>query len=134
MSTNDEKPKEVRIYTKSYNTNVIKTEEKQQSMVRSVVDQGPPGKSAYQHALDQGFVGTIEEWMESLKGSSAYQVALNNGFVGTEQEWLDSLILGLSVQPEDTGKYLTNNGSETIWESLQTGINKEEISIDEGSL
>ena len=26
-----------------------------------------------------------------IKGESAYQVALNNGFVGSEQDWLDSL-------------------------------------------
>ena len=26
-------------------------------------------------------------------GLSAYQIAVNNGFIGTEQEWLDSLKL-----------------------------------------
>lgn len=30
--------------------------------------QGEPGKSAYQHALDNGFVGTEQEWLKSLKG------------------------------------------------------------------
>ena len=30
--------------------------------------QGEPGKSAYQHALDNGFEGTEQEWLESLKG------------------------------------------------------------------
>lgn len=30
--------------------------------------QGDPGKSAYQHALDNGFEGTEQEWLESLKG------------------------------------------------------------------
>lgn len=29
---------------------------------------GPPGKSAYQIALDNGFVGTEEEWLASLRG------------------------------------------------------------------
>jgi hypothetical protein len=28
---------------------------------------------------------------QGIQGISAYQVALNNGFVGTEQEWLESL-------------------------------------------
>ena len=28
----------------------------------------------------------------SIKGDSAYQIALENGFVGTEEEWLLSLI------------------------------------------
>lgn len=30
--------------------------------------QGPPGPSAYQVALSQGFTGTAEEWLASLKG------------------------------------------------------------------
>ena len=30
--------------------------------------QGDPGKTAYQLALDNGFVGTEEEWLDSLKG------------------------------------------------------------------
>lgn len=30
--------------------------------------QGDPGKTAYQLALDNGFVGTEEEWLASLKG------------------------------------------------------------------
>jgi len=29
-----------------------------------------------------------------VQGLSAYQVAVKNGFVGTEQEWLDSLTVG----------------------------------------
>jgi hypothetical protein len=38
-------------------------------------------------------------------GDSAYQVALNNGFVGTEQQWLDSLIGagGAKGDPGDQG-------------------------------
>lgn len=31
--------------------------------------QGDPGKSAYQVALDNGFKGTEQEWLASLKGS-----------------------------------------------------------------
>lgn len=29
--------------------------------------QGTPGKSAYEIAVEHGFVGTVEEWLESLK-------------------------------------------------------------------
>ena len=47
---------------------------------------------AYEAALKHGFIGTEEEWVESLKGMSAYQVAVRNGFEGTEKEWLDSLV------------------------------------------
>ena len=67
------------------------------------------GYSAYEVAVINGFVGTEQQWLNSLvgeqgeqgeqglpglngsDGDSAYQVALDNGFVGTEQQWLDSL-------------------------------------------
>lgn len=74
--------------------------------LNDVVLNGVPGKSAYEVAVSNGFEGTEEEWLASLKGekgangtngedgadgASAYQIALNNGFVGTEEEWLASL-------------------------------------------
>lgn len=55
------------------------------------------GHSAYQVALNEGFVGSVEEWFESLKGDkgdtgdSAYEEARKNGFEGSEAEWLESL-------------------------------------------
>jgi hypothetical protein len=64
---------------------------------------GSTGLSAYQIAVNNGFVGTEVEWLASLQGIngvdgangidglSAYQIAVNNGFVGTEVEWLASL-------------------------------------------
>ena len=30
---------------------------------------GPPGKSAYQVALDNGFVGTEQDWLDSLENT-----------------------------------------------------------------
>ena len=65
---------------------------------------GKDGKSAYQVAVDNGFLGTEAEWLESLKGvngqdgqdgaegKSAYDLAVENGFTGTEAEWLLSLV------------------------------------------
>lgn len=73
---------------------------------------GDNGKSAYEIAVANGFIGTESEWLESLKGApgqdgspgadgqpgtdgtngkSAYEIAVENGFVGTESEWLASL-------------------------------------------
>jgi len=81
--------------------------------------QGADGRSAYQVAVDNGFVGTEADWLASLEGpqgdqgiqgeqgeqgpagtngtngvdgDSAYEIAVANGFVGTEAEWLDSLV------------------------------------------
>lgn len=67
--------------------------------------QGPPGndgQSAYELAVTAGFVGTIDEWLLSLKvkgdpgndgdaGKSAYELAVDTGYVGTLEEWLLSL-------------------------------------------
>uniref|UniRef100_A0AAU8GUS8 Tail spike protein n=1 Tax=Mammaliicoccus phage MSShimriz1 TaxID=3230127 RepID=A0AAU8GUS8_9VIRU len=70
------------------------------------------GDSAYKVALDNGFRGSQEEWLKSLKGEpgepgkqgepgkngvditeggSAYEIALAEGFEGTREEWLESL-------------------------------------------
>lgn len=50
--------------------------------------------SAYQIAVDHGFEGTEEEWLESLKGEdgkSAYEIAVEHGYVGSIEDWLRSL-------------------------------------------
>lgn len=64
---------------------------------QSNIQIGIKGASAYEIAVSQGFQGTVEEWLASLKGAdgnkgkSAYEVALENGFQGTVEEWLTSL-------------------------------------------
>ena len=85
---------------------------------------GKDGRSAYEIALDNGFVGSETAWLESLKGKdgaqgskgdtgerglpgekgadgapgkdgvngkSAYEVAVENGYAGTVSDWLTSL-------------------------------------------
>lgn len=61
-------------------------------MTACIIDRGS-GESAYEIAVRNGFTGTEQEWLESLKekGKSAYEIAVENGFKGTEQEWLESL-------------------------------------------
>lgn len=54
--------------------------------------------------------------MESVRGYSAYEIALQHGFVGTEEEWLQSLV-GTAVTVNGIGHDGTNNiplGSEEI--------------------
>ena len=51
-------------------------------------------QSAFELAQSNGFTGTIEQWLTSLKGAngkSAYDIAVANGFTGTETQWLASL-------------------------------------------
>ena len=48
--------------------------------------------SPFDVAVAEGFTGTLEEWLESLRGMSAFDLAVSEGFTGTEAEWLDSLV------------------------------------------
>ena len=57
---------------------------------------GKYGKSAYDIAVEHGFTGTEEEWLESLKGKDGaslhitdiYDMAKKNGFEGTFDEFI----------------------------------------------
>ncbi len=75
---------------------------------------GKDGLSAYELAQKNGFVGTLAEWLESLKGAygrdgkngvdgrdgenglSAYELAVQDGYTGTVEEWLQSITPDLS--------------------------------------
>ena len=49
------------------------------------------GLSAYELAVQYGYEGTVEEWLDSLEGKSAYEIAIENGYTGTEDNWISSL-------------------------------------------
>lgn len=97
---------------------------------------GPPGLDAYQVALNNGFVGTVEEWIDSLKGTGVYQLALDNGFVGTEEEFLDSLKANIPIGPQDEGLFLSNDGSRVVWKDidLDKRLNEQNITWDLGEI
>lgn len=48
-------------------------------------------RDPYDTAVELGFQGTKQEWLDHLEGDSAYKIATLNGFGGTEEEWLDHL-------------------------------------------
>ena len=67
----------------------------------SLIQLGTDGKSAYEIAVDNGFVGNEAAWLLSLKGDdgaegtegqSAYDIAVAGGFVGDQSAWLASLV------------------------------------------
>ena len=58
---------------------------------------GVNGKSAYQVAVDNGFVGTAAQWLDSLIGNSAYEEWVANGGVGTFQDFLDEIVETVSL-------------------------------------
>ena len=93
------------------NSNVPPTPDLYQQLLQKIqsASKGTDGKSAFEIAVEHGFVGTETEWLESLKGvdgkngadglpgrdeidgKSAYIIAVEHGFTGTENEWLQSL-------------------------------------------
>jgi len=110
---------------------IIESDNSHVHQVEVPIQTGPPGLDAYQLALNNGFVGTHEEWQRSL---SAYGIALSNGFVGSEEEWLEYLREGLTVYPEDSGKILTNDGEDQFWMSLEDRLNNDTITWDLGDI
>ena len=61
---------------------------------------GKDGKSAYQIALDNGFVGTEKEWLDSLKGEAYDDTELVNrvttleNTIGTLNDSLEAVLNG----------------------------------------
>ncbi len=102
---------------------------------------GENGLSAFELAVQNGFTGTLTEWLESLKGTdgingingknglSAYEIALKNGFVGTESEWLDSL-KGENDTEIDLSKYVTQTALIYLQDSLKRDISTQQEQID----
>ena len=67
------------------------------------------GKSAYELAVENGFTGSVTEWLDSMKGDdglSAYDIAVKNGFTGTEEEWISSIQNNDVSKPENTNTNL----------------------------
>ena len=95
---------------------------------------GPEGKSAYQIAVNNGFEGTEEEWLESLKGSngkSAYQSAVDNGYESTEEEWLESLKGSNGKSAYQSAVDNGYEGTEEEWTVNFSNVNEAIININE---
>lgn len=57
---------------------------------------GAPGRSAYELAVQQGYKGTLDEWLKSIKGADgrdAYTIAVEGGYKGTEEEYNNALTI-----------------------------------------
>lgn len=104
-------------------SNVPPTPDLYQQLLQKIneSEKGADGKSAFEIAVENGFVGTETDWLESLKGAdgrdgmngsdgidgqpgkdgrdgadgtngkSAFEIAVEKGFIGTETDWLESL-------------------------------------------
>lgn len=103
---------------------VVQDGQNVQTTIEDIAQRVP---DAYDIAVSEGFVGTRQQWLESLRGTdgtngvngvdglSAYQVAVSGGYVGTQTQWLNSLrgTNGLSAyEIAVSGGYV---GTEAQW-------------------
>ncbi len=98
---------------------------------------GVAGKSAYELAVEKGYQGTLEEWLESLvgeagtagqngsDGKSAYELAVEKGYKGTLEEWLASLI-------GETGAAGQNGSDGKDGQNGAAGKSAYEIAVENG--
>lgn len=60
--------------------------------IQNIIDVTP--NDAYAIALQHGFVGSVTDWLESMRGDPGkdpYELAVDSGFEGTKEEWFASL-------------------------------------------
>lgn len=92
---------------------------------------------AYKIALEHGFVGSVTDWLESLRGDigkSNYEIAVECGFEGTEEEWLESIRGERGYSAYEIAKNNGFTGTEEEWlASLKSpGKNAYEVAVDNG--
>ena len=108
---------------------------------------GANGQSAYELAVDKGYTGTLDEWLEALKGNngtngndgkSAYELAVEKGYSGTLDDWLEDLQgdTGAEGQPGQNGItpklkiengywYVSYDKEHQMWEQLGKATGKD---------
>lgn len=87
---------------------------------------GVDGKSAYDIAVDNGFVGTEQEWLASLQGKSAYDFAVDAGFTGTKEQFGKALKALTDIPSAST---LTISSKSTIPEDGAGAYYFEDVSL-----
>lgn len=74
--------------------------------------EGGNGKSSYELWLDAGGVGTVADFLKSLRGPGAYEIYLENGGKGSPQDFLNSLKGELGASAYKIWQLAGNFGSE----------------------
>lgn len=79
---------------------------------------GRDGKSAYEIALETGFVGSKEQWIASLKGQKGDDTGYNKAYVDSQYNNLNASLTTVSNK-------LNNLFSEPYWETFPIGWGQE---------
>ena len=82
------------------------------------------GLSAYELAVQSGYDGSLQQWLESLNGKSAYEIAAEAGYEGTEADWAKALaqMAEMSAQSIESASF-NDKGELVITLSDKTTIN-----------
>lgn len=94
--------------------------------------------NAYQIALEHGFVGTVEDWLESMRGlpgKDAYELAVDCGFEGTIEDFIESLVGERGLSAYDIAVQYGYKGTEAEWVASLQGVDGKsayEIAIEHG--
>lgn len=101
---------------------------------------GAPGRSAYELAIQQGYKGTLDEWLLSLKGKDAYTIAVEGGYKGTEEEFnnalttapiaVDKINNADLVPTKDSTNLVLSGGVKDAIDSLNSDFNADLATIN----
>lgn len=104
---------------------------------------GVPGRSAYELAVQQGYKGTLDEWLESIKGADgrdAYTIAVEGGYKGTEEEYNNALTIApvavdkinnADITPtKDSTNLVLSGGVKDAIDSLNSDFNADLATIN----
>lgn len=104
---------------------------------------GAPGRSAYELAVQQGYKGTLDEWLESIKGADgrdAYTIAVEGGYKGTEEEYNNALTIApvavdkinnADITPtKDSTNLVLSGGVKDAIDSLNSDFNADLATIN----
>ena len=80
------------------------------------------GKSAYEIAVENGFVGTEEEWLESLKASGRETITYRYGVASSDNVWNeDTIIADIGTNVNETWRYGLFVWKQAFINNLSTG-------------
>lgn len=93
---------------------------------------------AYRIACEHGFVGTVDDWLESMRGypgKDNYEIAVECGYKGTREEWIESTRGERGYSAYEIAIRNGFKGTEEEWlESLKgrDGKSAYELAVDNG--
>lgn len=101
--------------------------------IQNIIDVTP--NDAYKIALEHGFVGTVLDWLNSLRGDpgkSAYEIAVDCGFEGTKEEWVDSVRGERGFSAYEIAVRNGFEGDEQEWLKTLKGDSAYDIAVKNG--